>query len=323
MKANLKCVKHDIPRCFHPASSKEFSITLMRPVRGDLRPGLRLVAGLCLAALLTGCGSIKVSRTVGLTGMTPLASPSQVKVVESGKAVSEPYQVVGKATVYRVNGGVSKGYSTKRMKEIAAGMGADGLIGIREGFGSDPRAPTCFRSALAVKWLAPGEARRPVAAPFMVGLLPVGEDPEAPGNQAKITEAVSKAVVAPLEVKGYYVLPPGTLAYKGGIEGARELKEAELQALGGDDAHLLLEVAFVSRGQAHIIIGAGATAEMKATLMNKATRTNVFEGTGAGQGYTGWLLNMTTPNAKRIAAATIGADYALHGVKPIHEELPK
>ncbi len=149
-----------------------------------------LALGLCLAILSTGCTSVAVTRTVGLAGLTPLGSGNQVKLVEEGKPVSQPYQLVGEVTVSmtvwnaRANGAKppSKGDSYKRMKEVAASMGADGVIGVHLGMGVDPNGPIGLRSGLAVKWLAPGEARRPVIRPFVVAMLPMAEDSKVQSN---------------------------------------------------------------------------------------------------------------------------------------------
>jgi hypothetical protein len=313
-----------------------------------LRRAQFLSLGLCLAILSAGCSSVAVTRTVGLPGLTPLANAGQVKLVEEGKLVSQPYQLVGEVTVsqtYSQNGNQkppSKGFSYKRMKEVAAAMGADGVIGVHLGMGSDPRAATALRSGLAVKWLAPGEAKRPVTKPFVVAVLPMAEDSKVPVEQAAATPALGKhppapssttakadnqagawtaaidsAVIEPLEIKGYYVLPPGSVTYKGGLEGARDLGDAELRSLGGDDAHFLLEVAVTSKAQANIIVGASAAVQVKTTLMDKATRKDIFQGSGTGEIYLGWLLNMMMD--KHQMAAGIGAAVSLNALKPINE----
>jgi hypothetical protein len=283
--------------------------------------------GLCLAALLSGCGTVKVSRTVGLPGMNPLGNADQVKLVKIGTTNTQPHQVVGKVTISKELGFLynNKASSYQRMKEVAAGMGADGLIVVREKWVYDK---TCemqvsYCSGLAVKWLTPGEAERPLTKPFIVGMLPMAQDPEAPGNQVALAEAIGEAIAGPLELKGYYLLPPGSVTYKGGLEGARELKGDELQALGGEDAHFLLEASIVSRSQVNVIIQANAQVEIKSTLMDKATRVNVYEGVGFGRGSAGWLLNMVDTNLKRNIAATAGTSESLKALKPICEELPK
>jgi hypothetical protein len=327
----------------------------MKQLETIIRHAQFLSLGLCLAILSAGCSSIAVTRTVGLPGLTPLASAGQVKLVEEGKPVSQPYQLVGAVTVSQTssqNGNQkppSKGYSYKRMKEVAAAMGADGVIGIHLGMGADPfmgpypNASTVVRSGLAVKWLAPGEAKRPVTRPFVVAVLPMAEDFQVPVEQSATTTALGKhpstpssttakadkqtawtatidhAVVEPLEIKGYYVLPSESVTYKGGLEGARGLNDAELQSLGGDDAQILLEVAVLSNAQANIIIGASAAVQVKTTLMDKTTRKDIFQGSGTGSQYLGWLLNMMVDKHKM--AAGIGAYVSLNSIEPINEKV--
>jgi hypothetical protein len=322
----------------------------MKQLETSIKYAQVLSLGLCLAILSAGCSSVAVTRTVGLPGLTPLASAGQVNLVEEGKPVSQPYQVVGEVTVSQTWNAMASGekppdknYCYKHMKEAAAAMGADGVIGVHLGMGADPKVPIALRSGLAVKWLAPGEARRPVIKPFVVAVLPMAEDSEAPvnqtantpalgknrtvmvtpmkpvDNQAKMTAAVVNAVRVPLELKGYYVLPPESVTYQGGLEGARDLNDAELQSLGGDDAQLLLEVAVISRAHGTIIISSSAAATVKTTLMDKTTRKDTFQGTGTGQVTLGWLVNMIVD--KRSAAAAAAAAVSLNALEPIGEQV--
>jgi hypothetical protein len=311
----------------------------MKQLKTIIRHAQFLSLGLCLAILSAGCSSVAVTRTIGLPGLTPLASAGQVKLVEEGKPVTQPYQLVGEVTVSDNQKPPSKGFSYKRMKEVAAAMGADGVIGVHLGMGAPP-----LRSGLAVKWLAPGEAKRPVTKPFVVAMLPMTEDSKVPVEQAATTSAsvkhspspssttakvdnqagawtaaINSAVIDPLEIKGYYVLPPESVTYKGGLEGARDLGDAELRSLGGDDAHFLLEVAVTSKAQANIIVGASAVVQVKTTLMDKTTRKDIFQGSGTGQIYLGWLLNMTMDKHKM--ATGLGASISLNKLGPINEKV--
>ena len=280
-------------------------------------------ATLALVLVLAGCSSPRTLRTVGLPNLPPVGNEDQVRLVEKMMDAREPYQVVGQVTMFRKGAYLYPGSSFRRMKQVAATMGANGLIGLHEGALYTSNRTTFVRSGLAVKWLGPGESRRPLDLPFVVGLLPMAEDREAPGNQAKIIEAVHTAIFQPLDLKGYYLLPRDSVNLAGGLEGAKALGEPELQALGGDNTQLLLDVAFEARAQANLLIGAGATAAMKASLMDKRSRKTVYEGSGEGFGYTGWIINMTTPNTKRIMAATVGARAALEKLSPINESVER
>lgn len=326
---------------------------------GQLRVIIRrvrfLTLGLGSAILCTGCTSEMVTRTVGLPGLTPLANADQVKLVEEGEPVSQPYQLVGAVTVARTASTKgeekppSKHYSYRRMKEVAAAMGADGVIGVHLGtaqsfYGGYPNCSTAERSGLVVKWLMPGEVQRPVTKLFVVAVLPMAKDSVAQDepvakpamgkhpatssnmtppadNQGEWTATIRSAVVEPLELKGYYVLPSTNVTYQGGLEGARNLDDAGLRSLGGDDAHFLLEAADLGKVKANVIVGAAAAVQMKTTLMDKATRKDVFQGVGTGELYLGWLLNMVS-DKDRIAAG-IGAYLSLGTIEPINEKVPE
>jgi uncharacterized protein YbjQ (UPF0145 family) len=284
-----------------------------------------LVMGVCLTLLVSGCVPINVTRTVGLKGLPPLTSADQVKLVEGNEKISQPYQVVGQVTLSRAKNIWKehpvplKGSSFQRMKEVAAGMGADGLIGLT--YSSVHFTEVGFRSGLAVKWLAPGEAKRPLDLPFLVAVLPVTKDPDAPGNQSKIAKRAYSAVNSMMAMKGYYILPAESVKYKGGIEDVKQLDESELRKHCGEDANFLMEVAITDREKTNFIIASDAGVRVKTKLMDLKTRTMVYQGAGTGAGYVGWLLNMSDPNLKWYGAIDFATGSSLKNVVPIYEKL--
>jgi hypothetical protein len=205
------------------------------------------------------------------------------------------------------------------MKEVAASMGADGLIGVHW---CGESGALIIRSGLAVKWLRPGESPRPVAKPCVVAVLPMNENPKVWGDQASLTKEIRRAAAAPLESRGYYVFPADRVRFKAGLAAAKELTDQELAKLG-DDAQLLMEVAPLSKAEANIIVGAQANAQMRTILMDKRTRKDVFQGTGSGFVYLGWLLNLAAGSMKLEAAAGIATAQSLQGLGAISEKVPE
>jgi hypothetical protein len=287
-----------------------------------LRKTLWLTIAFGMAVLATGCSfPTKATKTVGLPGIKPLASADQVKLIEKIEDVKQPYQIVGQAAIIREGMGLDQGASYKRMKEIAAGMGADGLIGLHEGFVFGPPV-TYFRSGLAVKWLAQGETKRELAVPFIVGVLPIILDPNDPSKKSINAESLRMAVLCPLEVKGYYVLPVQQGDFKGGIEKAKMLDDTELRVVGGENAQLLLGLTVEASANTSAVVVSGSTASIKTTLMDKRTRKTVFEGRGFGTVTVGWLVDAIVPNEKLATAAREAARYALKTLPAIYEEIP-
>jgi uncharacterized protein YbjQ (UPF0145 family) len=267
---------------------------------------LALALGLCVV----GCTPLKTSRTVAFPGLPPIKDVKQVRLVEKIEDVSQPYQIVGKVTTYREGTRILKNSSIRRISEQAAAMGADGIIGLHHNPGHG------LFSAVAVKWLAPGESPKPLEVPFIVAVLPVAPDPTAPGNQEKVVRATQVHLMYALESKGYYFLPDQTVNFTGGLEGAKLLDDAQWKALGGPNAHALLELGFVGHAQANILIASSASITVKATLVDKQTKKNLYEGTGAGTMSVGFLLNAMVPNAKREEAAMIAALQSLKNLTP-------
>jgi hypothetical protein len=272
-----------------------------------LRKTLLIALILGIAVLGTGC-STKPARTVGLPGLTPLAGADQVKIIEKIDEVRQPYQIVGQVRLLR-NQPLFEGPSYKHMKEIAAGMGADGLIGMQIG-GCPSPSNTWLRYGLAVKWLAPGETKRDLAVPFVVAVLPV-QDQAAPNKKTKISESWRSAISYQLGMKGYYVLPV-------------QPDEENVQLLGGENAQLLFSLTIEASSNYNIVLLAGSSYSIKATLMDKRTRNTVFEGVGTGSfGSHGLVEVVSASSDLRNIYATFDAVQALLGKLPaINEGLP-
>jgi hypothetical protein len=277
-----------------------------------MKTNLHILIG-SLLLLAAGCTPLKYNRTVALPGLPPVSDANQVRVVENLSEVTQPYQIVGKVTVYREGTRIMKNKSIERMSTQAAAMGADGIIGVHQNAGGG------MYSCLAVKWLAPGETPKPATVPFIVAVLPIVPDPTAKGDQDKVIAVMEQVLHYPLESKGYYLLPGKTAGCDGGIEGAKHLNDASLQALGGPNAHVLLDLAFAGRSDVNILIASGSTISIRATLMEKSTRKVLYENVGTGRVSAGFLINAMAPNAKRMDAAMIGTMAALRDLKPIHQ----
>lgn len=267
---------------------------------------LIVALGLCVI----GCTPLKTSRTVALSGLPPIKDANQVRLVEKIEDVTQPYQIVGKVTTYREGTRILKKSSIRRISEQAAAMGADGIIGLHNNPGHG------LFSAITVKWLAPGESPKPLEVPFIVALIPPVPDPSAPGNQEKVVRAMQMHLMYALESKGYYFLPDQTVNVTGGLEGAKLLDDAQWKALGGPNAHALLELAFVGHAQGNILIASSASVGVKATLVDKLTKKNLYEGTGVGAMSAGFLINAMAPNAKREEAAMLATLQSLKNLTP-------
>jgi hypothetical protein len=270
----------------------------MNDSKSLLRKTLLIAFILGVAVLMTGC-TIKASRTVGLPGLKPLANANQVKLIENLEDVKQPYQIVGQVMLGKYAFYLFKGESYPRMKEIAAGMGADGLIGLHAAnYGG-----SYVRNGLAVKWLAPGEVRQDLAVPFVVAVLPI-IDSKNPSKKSSLEEFLRTMVVVSLfETSGYYVLPTQLSDFKGGIEKAKTLDDTALRAVGGEDAQLLLCLTLESTAHASVIVMSSSAAELKATIIDKRTRKTIFEGRGSQTYTAGWASEAISPSAKWAALA--------------------
>jgi hypothetical protein len=242
------------------------------------KQGGLLALMLGLAALGSGCAAVKANKTVGLPGLPPLASAKQVKVIERREEVTQPYQVVGQITVRRSGTMLTTGTSLDRMKQIAAEMGADGLIGLIESHGDGKilgigSGYAWVHSCLAVKWLAPGQSTRPLALPVVVGLLPSSTTSDKP----KFTRMVSESVSATLGLKGYYPLPLTSPAVIGGLDGLKNLGDVELQAVGGHDTQLLLIVSAADSKLNYAVVGDSIKAQLQVSVLDKQTRNVVLQ----------------------------------------------
>lgn len=282
---------------------------------------LALVLG--LAALGSGCAAVKANKTVGLPGLPPIASAKQVKVIERREDVTQPYQVVGQVTVHRSGTMLTKGTSLDRMKQIAAGMGADGLLGLIESHGDGSilgigSGYAWVHSCLAVKWLDPGQSTRPLALPMVVGLLPSSTT----GDKAKFTQMVSESVSATLGLKGYYPLPLTASAVTGGLDELKKLGDAELQAVGGKDTQLLLVVSSADSKLTYAVVGDSIKAQLQVSILDKQTRNVVLQERSNEGNFelTGIVFGPFFVDKHRREVFCKAVNNALQSLKPIATE---
>ncbi len=278
-------------------------------------PPLWILAPLA-ALLVIGCTPLHMSRTVSVSGLPVVADPNKMTVIDYPETVTRPHQIIGKVTVYRSGTRIMKGGTTERICENAAQMGADGVIDLHPNFGKG------LYSGLAVKWLAPGEKAKPKEFPFMVALLPIVLGANTPPNKVEIGNFLQERLVYLMDTKGYYLMPEVVAGFDGGIAAAMKLDDAALQALGGKDTDLLLEVAIVDANSKIEwgLFGAAkdAKAVVRTTLMNKTTRKIVFQNMASGYFSIGSLEMFSDVTA--IGNATFqGAEESLNDLKDIHD----
>lgn len=247
----------------------------------------RPVAIVFLAMLLqlAGCGQqLMVTRTVSLPGLAALSDATRVTVTEDLRSVTKPYQIVGKISVYRAGTVVFKNTAIERISHYAAEMGADGVIGFRANY---PKFGAGLYSGIAVKWLAPGEEKKPLKVPFKVALLTPKTSLPAPNKTDPDIYLISY-----LDSRGYYLLP-GSVYAPHGIMTTKTIDDVQLRNLGGADSDFLLEFdAFTLSPQEAFermsdgiksVVGAVADVDIKLpssviriTLMNKHSREIIY-----------------------------------------------
>ncbi len=273
-----------------------------------MKTWIGLLALLIAFGFTQGCGQMHVCKTVGLPGLNPI--PAEQVTVMHGH-VDRAFQIVGKATVYHDVGGVSESDALKKLRVAAGEMGADGVVGLHGDLGC--------KSAMAVKWLKPGERPRPVSVPFVIAAMPVPLNASARGNQQEVADVIRKTLLCPVEKKGYYLLPEPATGVAGGIDGAVLLGDGALRNLGGPNSHLLLEVGSTAQADGTILIATASSIVVRARMLDKQSRRIVYEGTGTGTGGGDFLYDAVVPNAKRVDAAASGTLAALRNLPAIHQ----
>lgn len=238
---------------------------------------------LTLGLWVVGCTPLHISRTVGFSGLPPLGDVKKITVVDKMEEVTKPYQVVGTATIYRTGTMVTKGACLNRIKNLAAQMGADGIIGLHT---------TGFSwTGLAVKWLSPEETPQPVKVPFVVALLPVTINPEMPGNHDRLAMLSLARFAYNLEKKGYYVIRCSDQVwavtnFTGGIEAAKKLDSTSRQRVGGGAAQLLIQLAVIGgHTENNVIIAGSAVGDVRMLVLDKQQGEIVYDLLGKGRYY--------------------------------------
>jgi hypothetical protein len=193
-----------------------------------------MIGGVLITILLfAGCTPLVINRTLSLKGLPPTTDSNLVTVMEESEVPAKPYQIVGKVSVFRDGTRVTKSASIERIRTYAAQMGADGVIGFHQERGGG------ICSGIAVKWLTASDAKQSRQVHFIISLLPVFVEGKA---NAKSTEYFYYYLRNLLERRGFYMERDPVSGFEGGIAHARTLDFSDLQALGGDDTDLLMEV---------------------------------------------------------------------------------
>ena len=157
----------------------------------------------------------------------------------------------------------------------------------------------------------------------MVALLPIVISSKTGADKAWIDNYLQQRIIYFMDSKGYYLMPEVVAGFDGGIAAAMKLDDASLQALGGKDADLLLEVAIVDADTKLEWGLFGVSREGKAlvrtTLLNKATRTVVFQKVAPGSQSSGGMNIFWDNTTAAGEAAFYGFQQAIDDLKVIQD----
>jgi hypothetical protein len=147
---------------------------VMRQFHCDIKVNLATI--LCFVCILAvGCGRLNTHITPLSPETLPSTSPEHIRVFSLGDTISEPYTVLGKVYVKR-RGGWSAGKNEKMIlpdiKRLAAGMGADAIMGFYIGnqdFDKNLKTEGLrWGSGLAVKFIKSGQVPKSSPLDFSV-----------------------------------------------------------------------------------------------------------------------------------------------------------
>ena len=249
---------------------------------------LRWAAASMGTFILASCAAPKVHQTIALSHRYPGTSATQVEILERGSPTNRNHQIIGKVTVEGTNG-VSNSSAKDMAKQTAAEMGADAVIDYHRGPGCERRFNGGMHySGIAVKWLAPGQARQPLASPFVIYRLPI-KDPVS-GNYMFTKNAMGenhphadRTWVNRAVFKGYHVLPTTDVTYRQPINQLRGQSPGQLKNIGTPDSQLLLGVDFVSKNNVDLGVVSWADAEVQVTVLDKQTGRVVLQKQAKGE----------------------------------------
>ncbi len=255
-----------------------------------------------LLLLAAGC----VSPTIKTTRLNPGPSapgPKVVSVYKNGEPGPNSYEVMGAITAFGIARAAESKGTLRKFQAEAAAMGADALIGYYADCEKDV-SNFSWASALAVRTLPSGQGASPrkgdcsVAIPHTL----LDKDVATGGRADKLDKKARQFAQFYLAQKGYYSLlaeAPMPDPFEGSF---KTMDLAELAKYGGAEADLVLGMQFVEKKGLTIILMSAEGVTLETALYSKSQKKVTWNNTGTGAGATGWIINMTMPNAKRMMA---------------------
>ena len=258
------------------------------------------IAALVLC-LFTGCASPAIYGTSGLKQEYKPVSAKSVQTFKRGESVGRNYQIIDQIALHSFFG-VSNGKARKMFRAEAARMGADAVIDIHRGPGNMKFSGGGLHfGGLAVKFLNPEQAAKPLNNSFIIARLPV-IDPKTNKpiklKKKKLNFGLSSMDyywVFDAEFKGYYVLPPCE-DHLTGLTGVKLMTPQQRLQVGGKDTQLLLDASVVGHGGLHLGIMESDRAQLKVRLYDKKSNKVIFDKSVMADSDQGIIVSMFENN---------------------------
>jgi len=255
-----------------------------------------------LLLLTAGC----VSTTVKTTRLTPgpdAVETKAISVYQQGEAGPGNYEIMGVVSG-TTDSGFAQGSLLKKIQAEAARMGADSLVGYQAGTVVTDNGGVVWASALAVRTLPDGQSAPPPKTDCIVAIphTLLKENIATGGRAGKLDQAAREFARFYLAQKGYYAVlveEPMPDPFEGNFQ---TMDAGGLAKYGGPTAGLVLGIRFVQKSGATVILFSAAGMKLETSLYSKSQKKVTWQNTAAGWGETGWIINLSTPDEKRLMA---------------------
>jgi len=237
---------------------------------------------LLLAICLVGCGPEAHQKTIMLTRKPISPVPETIRTLELGKPSDRPYDIVGKVGYWAVTNSMSWGKHTELIP-LASEMGADGLLGIHTG--AHPLTTVSYKwhwiSAVAVKFLDPGQKPKHQSGSFMVGVLPCLA---ADGRTNNIVQQLARLW---LENAGYYAVNHTQGVFDRDLKALEALPTEKLAGLCGTHTDLILLSEAAGKGSVNLGVAGSDKIQLTFQLYSKSQRKVVWQSSAVGSATMG------------------------------------
>jgi hypothetical protein len=270
---------------------------------------LKMLAGLLMLIIITGCASVTSTKTRLVKG-PDLDRTRPIKVFKIDENVSGQYEILGVVTASIETAMNRQSYREEdRLESLqadASSMGADAIIGYYTNKILAATKAYYWSSGLAARMRRSGEQPLNSNSDCMVALpkVVINKVVDSEERSEILDKEARKCAQYYLALNGYYAVPIDEPTPDPALAGFQAMNEDELNKYGGPQTLYILGAKYLDKSYFTVLLGSRESIALEMFLYSKTLKRLVWQGKGTGSSTTGWIENIAnTISEQRIQEA--------------------